>query len=62
MTIQNTIGVVAERLGVCPQTIRNWEKERLIPIATRKGLSKRRVFSESQVGQIDKYIKENYES
>lgn len=43
---------LAKAIGVTTETIRNWEKARVIPIAARIGRRRSRVFSEWKVKRI----------
>ena len=59
-TTQYTVGEVAKGLGISPSTLRNWEQNGSIPKARRVGLNKVRVYTDSQIQTIEKFIKENY--
>jgi excisionase family DNA binding protein len=50
-----TIGEVAKRTGVSPQTIKRWESERKIPAAHRLARNRWRFFTEEQVKEIEKF-------
>ena len=54
------IGEVAKRLGLTPETLRNWEKQGLIPKAKRVGLKGTRQRTEEQVTVINAYRQANY--
>lgn len=41
-----SIGVLADRYGVCPESLRNWEREGLIPPARRTAGGHRRFGAE----------------
>ena len=49
-----TIGIVAKKLGVCPATLRIWERKRLIKPAR---IGKNRFYSKCNMDRLE-YIKE----
>jgi hypothetical protein len=51
-----TINEVAKEVGVSPQSIRNWERDGLIPIAHRTPGGHRR-FSDEHVRAIEKILR-----
>ena len=55
-----TVSEVARRLGISPSTIKGWEQAGYIPKARRINLNKVRVYTESQIQEIETYMRENY--
>ena len=55
------IGEVAKLIGVHPGTLKNWERDSLIPRAHRTdGLIKKRWWTEEEVKQILEFKRVNY--
>ena len=52
-----TIGQVAEKVGVSPQTLRRWEIEGFIPVAKRKFINRWRVWTEEDIQTIEQFVK-----
>ncbi len=55
-----TVTEVAKRLGISPSTIKSWEWSGYIPKARRINLNRIRVYTESQIQEIEVYMRENY--
>ena len=53
----HTIGQVAAQLGVSDQTLRNWERQGLIPKVERRLLDSRRVYTDRDIKTIGEFIK-----
>jgi len=59
-TRQFTVSQVAQRLGVSPSTIKLWESNGYIKKARRAKLNRVRVYGETEIAEIESYLRENY--
>ena len=56
--MNQTIGQVAERVGVSTETLRRWEAEGLIPPAQRQFINRWRVWSEQDIDAIERVVED----
>mgnify|MGYP001065928272 CR=1 FL=1 len=54
-----SIGVIAKEVGVTPQTLREWEKESLIPQANRQFINRWRVWNAEDLELIKRVAEEH---
>ena len=52
-----TIGQVAEKVGVSTETLRRWEAEGLIPSAKRQFIARWRVWTDEDIEAIERVVK-----
>jgi len=57
--MNQTIGQVAEKMGVSAQTLRRWEAAGLIPPAKRRFIARWRTWTDSDVEKIERVLKDH---